>query len=248
MKSPSPYLQLLAASSLILFSAAAPAQEASRPEPPPGHLLASAPDYGEWVETFDYQQTLSPSGAPVASPGQRSMEQKVTTTKTGDVVHEQMVNGLGEVFDRWLVGGVQYTHQSGSSIWIEAHPGAQGAGMKFTGLPANGFRDLDWISRTNYLGTAVRAGRRYLVFTPLASNGPAGRIPSADQYKELGSYALIDFDSRLPFEVKDLGATRTYQFSDLPREKQPLPPDLAKTLKDIEEMRARISPRPERPY
>ena len=239
-------LCLVAACGVAILPTALPAQDSGPPRPPSGPLLASAPSYSQWVVEFAYPQPASAPPRP-PSPDDQYKTKSITTTKTGQIIHEEIANGLGQVDDHWYIGATQYFRPPGAKSWLESHAGDNGAGMNYSGLPAKGFRDLDWIVASNYIGIVEHAGHQYLVFTQSPSAG-GRKIPSADGYQDLDSYALIDISTRYPAEVKLLGAVRTYRFADPPGEKQELPADLAKVIQDGQEMRARLSQPPPRPY
>jgi hypothetical protein len=240
-------LFLLAAWSLGSLPMALVAQESAPPQPPPGNLLKSAPDYTQW--TVDFSVPQSDSDTPTPPPaGQQYKPKQITTTKTGSIIHEQFVYGTGQTFDRWFIGQTLYLHDPASNQWMEAHPGQTGAGLGYNGLPANGFRDLDWINSSNYVGMVQHAGHQDLVFTQShPSRGKSANL-SPGLYQQWDTYALIDLSTHLPEEVKQLGAVGKYRFTDLPHQPQEMAPDLAKIIQQGQDIRAHLSQMPPRPY
>jgi hypothetical protein len=216
-------------------------------QPPSGRLLESAPDYSQWVITFSYATpTADGAPAPPPSPADKYKLKSITTTKTGSIIHEELENGIGKTGDFWFVSGIEYFHSPGATTWQEVRPGSTG-GMNYDSMPASGFRGLDWINGSNYIGMLSRAKHQYLVFTQGSTPG-GPKTPTAEDYQNLTTYALIDNATRFPVEVKALGTVSTYHFADPPTEKQQLPPDLVAVIKGGEELRARLSQQPPRPY
>jgi len=240
---------------MIFFAPCAHAQSADDAQPPSGPLLASAPDYSQWVVTFTYPEDKNPtSGADASGPAPAYLTTRtrtITTTKTHEVIHEEFVDGRGEKFDEWHVGNIAYTKGSGSNLWGELDPSDLANGSAhFQPLPASGFRNLDWITKDSYAGTMKYSGRDCLVFTlvsPHKTNLFKLTTPES-QLESLATYALIDAETRLPVIVKAEGMTRLYQFKNAPTEKLTLPPDLAEQLRKGEEGRKRLNQPMPRPY
>jgi hypothetical protein len=245
MKKKLRFRRFATAGSLLLLPMALLAQDSAQLKFPAGDLLKSAPDHTQWIVDYSYPSPASVT-PPRPSPSDQYRTKSITTAKTGSVIHEETVNGAGQKIDLWFVGSTEYMHQSGIDVWQEAHPGPSN-GLHYDGLPSNGFRGLGWVGASSYVGILEHGAHQYLVFTQSLSASDRKTV-SVDQYQTWDSYALIDFTTRLPAEVKQLGAVLKYQFTDLPTEKQQLPPDLAQVLKRGQEIQAYINQQPPRPY
>jgi hypothetical protein len=212
-------------------------------KPPAGSMIASAPELSQWVITFSYPGD-TPKGVtpPPPLPADNRLR-AITTTKTKEIVHEQAVNGMGRTIDTWVIGQDQFFKASDDTFWGRALPG-------HSVWPANGFRDLDWVSRDNYVGTMKYAGHSCLVFIQGAPVGmniakPGAPVPSFDSFNVV---AFIDAESRLPVESRDVGVVRSFQFGPEPTDKLVPPPDLAQELKHAALLNATFSQRPTREY
>jgi hypothetical protein len=221
---------------LLLAFAVTPtrAQTGDNAGPPAGPLLAPAPEYSKWVVTFTYPQ----NGA-----GAETRTKTITTTKTQDVVLEAMVTANGLEHDIWHVGEIQYDYLADSKIWLEPPPKTS---REYDPMPANGFRDLDWIAMNNFIGRIKSPNGFYLVFSPVATRKLAAGA-QLDQVKSLATYALIDDQTRLPALAQENFITRVYQFETPPVDKLTLPQDLEQILKKEQDVRARMN-QPPRPF
>jgi hypothetical protein len=219
---------------------------------PEGPLLQAAPDFSQWIVTYSYPEDHAPkdtgaSGSP-ASPAAKDTVTRfrtIATTKTKDIIHETITDTQQHQRENWFVGSTQYRKDANSVVWFvniaEVH-----ADFSYTPMPANGFRDLDWISAETYSGKASRGGTNCLMFKTnrkLASVDLA--IPRG---KELPLVAYIDAKTRLPVELDIDKETRTYSFSSPPQEAQSLPADLLKQIKDGQAGRAFLAQPAARPY
>jgi hypothetical protein len=224
---------------LPLIFPPANAQDQANPasQLPDGPLPAPAPDYSQWVVTFSNPEDKN------KGPGSSSTSAMITTTKTGYIIHEEIVNGSGAKLDEWHVGNTLYTKGSGSTLWNEARSGRSSS---FEAFPASGFRNLDWVTRNSYVGTIVLAGHSCLVFVPERPQ----KLDLSDpvQLDALTTYAFLDANSRLPVKVRFNGVTSIYQFKDPPTEKLTLPPDLTSQLKKNEEAVESLNKPMPRPY
>ena len=244
---------------IILCAGEAHAQTSSECSPksqvPCGPLLACASNFSQWVITFSYpEDRQKDSTAPASNPAADLLKTRVktiTTTKTDDIVHEEMVDAQGGKFDHWYVGDIQYTKTANSDTWLQNVPiKYDGRNSSYSPLPASGFRGLEWITSENYAATLKYGGRSCLVFVQHAPanlnlSNPATQI---QQLQSLSTVAFIDAESHLPIQVQVDGVIRFYQFVDPPSAKQVLPPDLADQITKGNEGRARLSARAPRPF
>ncbi len=252
---------LLAAPVFIFMMLGHAYPQADRPplaDAPSDPLLQSAPDFSQWEIAFTYpkdprsQPTAKPSGkVPAATaicPG------KSVTTRTRQIVHEDVTDLDGQRTEKWHIGTLQYARPPGQKVWFESDAGGLADGTaidaNYSPFPASGFRDLDWISRTTYLGTLKFNDRDCLVFTPDDSpnNVSVDRAQQLANWESLPTVACIDAVTRLPVLVRINGETRRFTFCDPPAEMQVLPSDLAEQVKKAEEARTRLLQQPQRPY
>ena len=216
-------------------------------EAPSGPLLSNAPDFSQWTVTFTYpEEKETGSELTPAKPKPayfKTQIHAVTTTKTRNIVHEEFVDEQGQKSDLWHVGGTQYQKAPGSTIWQQhgANELTDRNELKiYSPVPPSGFRDLDWITRENYVTTIKNGEHAYLVFVP---NPPPGLDLSnpddrSEKIASLASVAYINATTRLPFQVTFHHVTRTYQFGTPPTDVQSLPDDLAQAIKKARESAA----------
>jgi hypothetical protein len=219
---------------------------------PDGPLLRPAPGFSQWVITYSYAEDRAPK--PTVAPGQAPLPtpafvlarpRTIVTTKTGSIVHELVTDLQQHERENWYVGARQYRKDQDSPVWLEYEPDPH-PDIHYSPLPANGFRDLDWISSRTYSGRASQAGQSCLVFKTTE------KVKSLDSALPLGKeYALvayIDAKTRLPVEVDIDKETRTYQFDSPPSGMQALPDDLTRQIKTAAAGRAIMSQQAARPF
>ena len=257
------FLHLLPASILLLIfsTQSSPAQPVEDTGSPSGLLLAPAPEFSQWVITFAYlapsagisaADTPSPTPPPSFHPDP-TLPKITTTTKTHDILHEEVIDGRGTKYELWYEGQTLYCRNPSSGIWDEHDPIKDGPGTKnplYVPMPANGFRDLEWISLENYAGTIKYRVSDCLVFTMVTPHSPHlfNRKSPINLVESLDSYALIDNATRLPIKVKVGGILRSYEFKDAPSEKLTLPADLTEQLRKSDEAVKTITHPMPRPY
>jgi hypothetical protein len=235
----SPFKGLASFCLLAFMLPEANGQTASASQLPPGPLLASPPAFSQWVITFSYadEQTSKPTGTsgPPLPAYLKLRPRTVTTTKTKDLIHENIVVISGPMQDKWYVGNTQYWKIADEPDWYVNNPVAAGEtpGESYTPLPKSGFRDLEWVSEKTYTGTENHAGKQCLVFK---SNKTSGN-------HTLSFVAYVDLKTRLPVEAQISGETRAYQFLNGPTTMQTLPDDLAAQITRGEKARALLDTR-----
>ena len=232
---------------------ASPSTKDGKPVLPSGPLLQSAPNFSQWEVTYTYadEQKSNQSSAGKPKPvftGADTRPRQVVTTKTGQIVHEEQTDVSNRKVELWFNGGTQYGRGGDGTVWFEVGPGAPGQ-QNYRPLPANGFRNLDWISAGNFAGSVPSGNTTCLIFVPggyqkLDLSDPAQQ---AARLKTATVIAYIDATSRLPILVRNRDETRVYRFGPPPVEMQSLPADLASQIKQGVEGRARLyapAPRP----
>jgi hypothetical protein len=213
--------------------------DTQNPVPPDGALLAAAPSFSQWRVTFTYPEELAKKddGTPT-KPETRT--RTILTTRSKNIVHEETISAQGIKREDWHVGQMQYALLPGTSQWFQ--------GSDKSTFPANGFRDLDWITEESYAGKANLGDRSCLIFVPAEKRQGQTASGLLEKLDSLPTVAYIDAQSRLPVRVREDGIQRAYQFLAPPTSMLSLPPDLAQTLKKADDTRARLSQPPPRPY
>jgi hypothetical protein len=228
----------------------------AKPEAPSGPLIGSVPDFSQWEISFSYPKARKKKSAAVVA-GQKTPTpvnlSKSITTKTKDIIHEEMIDISGNQTQKWYIGRLQYTKLPGQSNWFESD-GSGGSGGKtidpaYSPLPATGFRDLDWISADTYVGTVKYNKCDCLIFVP----GGTATLDKADSKKDARlqsekTIAYIDVETRLPVLVRFNGETRNVTFNAQPTTMLTLPVELTEQVKQGEEGRARLSQPAPLPY
>jgi hypothetical protein len=207
---------------------------------PEGPLPAPAPNFSQWVITVSDPQAKSKAGGTpeAANPSTHT----IITTKTGQIIHEEIRSGTEVTVDEWHVGSILYIKSTGSTVWGEITRRSS----NFEVFPASGFRNLDWIKKENYVGTVQCGGHSCLAF--VQARPSKLDLSDANQLDSLDAYAFLDATSRLPVQVRANGLTYFYQFKDAPTEKLALPSDLAEQLQKGQEAEERLNQRMPRPY
>jgi len=152
-----------------------------------------------------------------------------------DSNEDDYVGAGGAKRDIWHVGRDVYEKWTGAPMWVQ-DPAR-------TVFPASGFRDLDWISKDNYVGSVSYSGRNCLVFVqgapPTLNLQNSG--PGLEQLDAFHTIAFIDSESRLPVEVRLFGDYRSFRFATPATDKLALPPDLVAQLKHDADIISRLS-------
>lgn len=228
---------------LLLFSGYySPAQ--TQQALPEGPLLKAAPAFARWTVTFNYsedQVKMDPTIGGLKYLNERP--RKITTTKTNEIVHEEVTEVNGVTGEKWFVGVTQYAKRPGGDQWFQNEPDSTAGGESssdYTPLPASGFRDLDWISKNAFAAILPFRGRECLVF--VGDGEPDIPLESAN------IVVYVDKETRLPLALKRGGEVRTYEFSTPPSAKLELPSDLLQQIRSGQEARMRLLQPAARPY
>lgn len=224
-----------------------------RADPPSGPLLRPPGDFSHWQVVSVYSGKALKKDragrraktAPAAVSEERL--QKLVTTRTGRLVHEERTDFAQRTTDVWYDGGTQYTRPAGGSGWLRTE--STSGDSSYRPLPDIGYRDVGLIRTDRYVATLPYDNRPCLVFVP----DPAPKIdwakPAAQkQLKSLDTVALVDAETRLPVEIRAGGETRTFQFDPPPTRMQTLPADLLSQAKRGDDARARLNQPAPRPY
>ncbi len=240
---------------IMACASAAWGQVPAKPLPPPGKLLAVAPDYSQWVVTYSYpdERDKTSQVAGTAAPAAASRVKTITTTKTGDIVREEIVTSAGKKYEEWHVGTTQFRKAPDTKVWLQNDliELTDGRGTTdYSPLPVSGFRDLDWITKDSYAGIIKYGEKNCLIFVLSAPPGLDLSDPRTqeDTIKQLGMIAFVDAESRMPLQVQTNSIIRFYHFNEPPTEKLKLPEDLAQQIKAGKEERERLSAPAGKPY
>ncbi len=244
-------LVLLVGGESVQAQEGAPATPAPRPVPPSGPLLQNAPEFSNWETNFTYPEDSAKKDKAPAN--RETLPQQIITTKTGTIIHEVATSLGGKQTDKWYNGKLQYEKSATSGSWrVKTGSVTNGAYDDRTYVPfsATGFRDLDWISASTYVGTIPYGNRTCLVFSKVGAD-KVNLGDSSTQKKTLGTLqtvAYIDAETRLPISMRDGGSVRVYHFTTPPTEMQTYPADLATDLKKGRDAQTRLLQLAPRPY
>jgi hypothetical protein len=244
-------LGILAVGFLFVLSRAndASAQTVSR-ELPEGPLLRPAPEFSQWSVDFSYPQDRKDPKAGALAPLDPQLSRKIVTTKTRDILREEIKTVGGTATDNWQQNGSYYRKLPGNPYWSAYEKPTQlqiesGAAVIMT-VPDSGFRGLDWVGRETYVGSVEAEGMTYLIFVPAESR--TVDLSNTKLLQELPTIAFVDAKSRLPVRVKDKDVLRTYKFLTPPGAMQVVPADLAAEIKKGDEIKAKFNAAPSREY
>ena len=244
---------LLGFAALFAFGAfPANAQDSNSPsaplEIPADPLLKAAPDFSKWTVNYVYPKQPATNCPPLSGDETHRM----TVTKTGNIVSEDVVDGRGCHTETWYVGALQYRKPPGKSNWFESSPtiGANPVSTDYSPLPPNGFRAWDWIGRESYAGKVALESGESFVFVPggaqkLNLSNP-GRLKELIAAQPLVAY--VNAETRLPVALCSGGVTQRVVFDPPPNAVQTLPADLLDQIRKGEEARRRLYQPAPRPY
>jgi hypothetical protein len=175
----------------------------------------------------------------------------ITTTKTGDIIHEETVSVVGIRTEDWQVNGDYYIKYPGKTIWSAYEKSAPAPIINGSpvvlGLATNGFRGLDWINKETYAGKMKTSYGDCLIFVPGGRNSTSALDPG--KIDSLPKIACIDAATRLPTMARAAGETRVFTFTQPPpTAAQTLPDDLAAEIKTGNQLRAKRQAAPETEY
>jgi hypothetical protein len=216
---------------------------APKPTPPPRPLLNPAPEFSKWMITLSYpDDDAAKAKGVLRSSSEQNAPRRILTTKTREIIHEEIVDVSGGKIDKWQVGGTFYVFSSDQKYWGEYAPddrkNSQTGDAASSAVPGNGFRGLGWIDSETYAGSIKQSNAVYLVFVPSgASNLDLNDLKSLEAQPTI---AYVDEASRLPALFKKDGVTQSYSFLAPPSAMQTLPADLAKSIRDGNEARAKV--------
>lgn len=233
-------------------------REPAKPELPSSPLLGKAPEFSEWGITFTYASEAARKAKPESASQPRlayldKRSSRVTTTKTGKIIHEVTRDLAGTQTEIWSEGTTQYYQMPGNTLWFESGNTTSAAGVREVdsrALPPSGFRDLDWITADNYAGTIPYGNGSCFIFVPegyrkldLRDEGKRTKLLESQ-----GKIAYVDADTRMPVAVRDGDVTRVFRFNSPPTAMQTFPADLSKAINDGKEARRRLEQPAARPY
>ncbi|MBA3960364.1 MAG: hypothetical protein H0X40_00480 [Chthoniobacterales bacterium] len=222
-------------------------------------LMNSAPDFAKWTVTISYEeerQATAPGlkATPTPTPPDYALARprKVTTTKTGHEVLEEIIDLKGRVSERWFHGATQFTKASGSNTWEQKDPsGVPGAtpDPDYAPPPDKGFRDVGWVAPANYAGTIKYGNSTCLVFIPGGER--AIDLTKPEQIKTMWQtfpmIACVEARSRLPVAVRYLGKIRTFTWDQPPAGPLVLPAGLSAQIKKQNDDTAKLLKQAARP-
>ena len=226
--------------------AATPSTPAPKKVPlPPDLLLSSAPASSQWVVAFTYPDKNAPAAS---SEGGFGRVKKITATRSGPVVYEEIIDEAGNKMEKWYTNNEQYTRKMGSVEYFSARSN-DFSNVNYAYHSPTGFQGFDWISKKNFAGIEKVDGRECMVYRdrkdlqavlapdlftfleamrreqPKSAGEPTG-TPGA----VTAVVACIDQETRLPVSLQLGEETRTFTFLDPPRVPVALPEELKQQL------------------
>lgn len=219
-----------------------------RPEIPEGVLFKGAPDFSKWTVTFSDAVKKEFGGKP-----RSGLEpEKLITTKTRNLVREELVDINGCRTETWHAGAIQYRKPHGETIWYEPLPPneSQGGSSDYSPIPAKGFREWEWVGDSSYVGRVPFDEVDCLAFVPGAGKPVDEEDPkkAAEQLAKTPIVAYVNAETRLPFALRSGDVIRRFTFESPPAEMQVLPPDLLDQIKKGKEAKERLFQPAARPY
>ena len=243
--------------------AATPSTPAPKKVPlPPDLLLSSAPASSQWVVAFTYPDKNAPA-AP--SGGGFGRVKKITATRSGPVVYEEIIDEAGNKMEKWYTNNEQYTRKSGSAEYFSARSN-DFSNVNYAYHSPTGFPGFDWISKKNFAGIEKVAGRECMVYrdrkdlqavldpdlfsfleTMRRDQPKSEGEPTVSPGGVTAVVASIDQETRLPVSLQLGDETRTFTFLEPPRVQADLPEELKKQLEQRQKawnQLIRAAPRP----
>ena len=230
-----------------------PSPTPASPELPSPPLLRPPPDFSQWEINFSYgdeKQTKHKSGhkAEATPAASTARLRKIVTTKTGRIVHVELIDVLGQSADIWYDAGTQYSKSAGQALWYQV--AKTPTDLNYRPLPAIGYSDMELVKADNYAGNTSYDKRDCLVF--IAGGYHKLNLNNArdaqKKLKSVDSIAYIDAESRLPVAVTTSDDSRTFQFDPPPTKMQVLPIDLVQQIKKGQDANARFGQPAAKPY
>ncbi len=217
-------------------------------EMPAGALLKAAPEFSKWTVTFDYPSRQGTNPPPLTG----DETHQVSVTKTGKIVSEDVVDGRGCHLETWYFGDQQYRKPHGKNVWYLSVPARHDSPVDpdYTPLPANGFRDWEWVGKDSFVGTMALDDGKWLVFVPGGAKTMDLTNPARirERLAALPVVAYVNAETRLPHLLRAGGVTQRFLFGAPPAGIQTPPPDLVEQIKKGEEARSRLLQHAPRPY
>jgi hypothetical protein len=118
------------------------------------------------------RQTQPQGSAAADQPRPLGFRQAVVI-KTGRIIDEQIVDGVGRKFEIWHVNGMEVSGASGESAPVIT-PDAAPKDIYTANFAISDFAGLDWISPQTYAGIQKVMGRDCILFRGKVNPQPAG--------------------------------------------------------------------------
>lgn len=241
------YLRIGCMAGLVWFSDAACLLAQRSPDLPEGVLLKKAADFSKWKVLYSYTK---PEGPEAKAPSPEEAR-AIVTTKTGNIVHEEFVDLHGRKTETWHAGSMQYRKSAGESIWYKpvAPNEGQSGSSDYAPMPANGYRNWEWVDERSFVGMLPFENVPCLVFVPGGLKAVAEDVMK-DPVKiaALPIVAFVNAETRLPFALKVGEVTGRMSFEAPPPAMQTLPLDLIDQIQKGEEGRRNLYQQPTRPF
>jgi len=221
-------------------------------ETPKEPFLNPAPQYSEWLESYSYPQDRpGKEDVSAQAPIPPLSIRKTLTTKTGNILHEEVINVAGKKIDKWQVDKTLYLKRIGHTSWVILSTIYSSTFFDpELPIPSSGFQYFDWLKSENFAGIANSGGKNWYVFVDYKVVNP--EIINSEKLQSLfesnQKVACIDIQTKLPVRYQFNGVIVTYTYNTPPNSMQSLPPELAKLIKESENQRAKLSVVPKAEY
>lgn len=209
-------------------------------------IVTQMPAYSQWTITYTYGDLPKPpvpaSGAPSNAPlSQRPL--RVVVTKTDSVRHEEEDLEQNLESNLWVDGDVM-VEQKPRNPELNAY-------MATAAAKNNDFPQLDWVSRSTFVGIESQQGRKCLVYKAsvdlLEIIDPYAYKFGLQAKSEVPVTAYVDLQTRYPVLLQFEATSLEYTMNPAPSVSLVMPDEFAKAAAA---MKARIQaaiPHPARP-
>ncbi len=207
------------------------------------------PAHSRWEIEF---QNQSPSAGRVPSTGPAYRPVKVTVTRHGKELLEEVLMEDGKRWETWTLGTVQIQSQDGNNnVWLRPAQAKSNGGTESADY--HSFGEFQWIRREHFRGTFPAHGRQAHVYlyplgqsSPemlqklgLSKKGPLAGLPLCEGILA----AAIHPETRYPLMLQQGAQVRTYSFATLPTGPLALPEKVTR-FRQLLTAPARVVPRP----
>lgn len=212
-------------------------------------LWRRPPAHSRWEIYFEHEPVAT---NPSAAPDVRYRPQRVTVTRHGRDMLQEVLMEDGKRWETWILGQVQIQSiAEDNNVWLKPPP-ARSHGSTDT-TDHHSFGEFQWIRKEHFRGTFPVLGIRAAVFLrPLenhspeeiqrlrsAKKGPIGGLPLSNAIVA----AAIHPDTRHPILLQQGTTLSAYSIKPLAQEALTLPEKVTRFLRFLAAP-ARVAPKP----